>query len=109
MVSKSLNVPNDSKLHCCLLCVLVVFISRTSHSQYPRDAVASIDPLQTRMFTSPWALKREDEEFFMRTLDLVGSIVGQDIKLGTLFYTLNIVTPGSNLSAGARVGGWVVY
>ena len=64
-----------------------------------------MDPLQTRMFTSPWALKREDEEFFMRTLALVGKVVGQDIKLGTLFYTLNIVTPGASLSDRARVGG----
>ena len=67
--------------------------------------MGSFDPLQTRMFTSPWAVKREDEEFFMSTLGLVGAIVGQDIKLGTLFYTLNIITPGGNLSPQARVGG----
>jgi len=62
------------------------------------DQVSSFDPRKAYRFTSPWAAKLEDEEFFSRTLETVGSIIKDDVKLGTLYCTLLLATPGQNLS-----------
>ena len=64
----------------------------------------SFNPLATRVFHSPWAVRPEDEEFFTSTLTVLGKVVGQDTKLGTLFYTLVLFTPGAKLSQMSRVG-----
>ena len=37
------------------------------------------------LFASPWAKKLSDEEFFSQTLDSLGNIVRDDVKLGTLY------------------------
>jgi len=62
------------------------------------DQLSSFDPRKAYRFTSPWAAKLEDEEFFSRTLETVGSIIKDDVKLGTLYCTLLLATPGQNLS-----------
>jgi len=67
-----------------------------------KEAVRSFNPLKNKLFTSPWAVRREDEVFFSATLDLLGSLVGEDTKLGTLFCALVLLTPGANLSHRAR-------
>ena len=46
------------------------------------------------MFVSPWAQSREDEAYFCRTLDTLGAIVRDDVKLGTLYLLLVLATPG---------------
>ena len=69
-----------------------------------RHAMKSFNPLKTRVFLSPWAVRPEDEEFFTSTLTMLGKVVGQDTKLGTLFYTLVLFTPGAKLSQMSRVG-----
>ena len=65
-------------------------------------AIASFDPLNVPLFASPWAAKYEDEEFFSQTLETVGSIIKDDVKLGTLYCTLVLATPGINLSKAAQ-------
>jgi len=67
-----------------------------------KEAVRSFNPLKNKLFTSPWAVRREDEVFFSTTLDMLGSLVGEDTKLGTLFCALVLLTPGANLSHRAR-------
>ena len=69
-----------------------------NHQFLFRDQVSSFDPHKAYRFTSPWAAKLEDEEFFSRTLETVGSIIKEDVKLGTLYCTLLLATPGQNLS-----------
>merc|ERR1712013_848724 len=61
------------------------------------DLVSSFDPRNVVQFTSPWAAKFEDEVFFSRTIETVGSIIKDDVKLGTLYCTLLLATPGPNL------------
>lgn len=62
-----------------------------------RYAVKSFDPFSVGQFTSPWAVRYEDEEFFWNTLETVGNIVKDDVHLGALYSTLILVTPGANL------------
>ena len=69
----------------------------------------SFNPLATAAFLSPWAVRPEDEEFFTSTLTVLGKVVGQDTKLGTLFYTLVLFTPGAKLSQMSRVGTQTMY
>lgn len=66
------------------------------------DTVSSFDPLNVGIFVSPWAARLEDEVFFSRTMETVGSIIKDDIKLGTLYCTLLLATPGVNLSKAAQ-------
>ena len=68
-----------------------------------RSAVHSYDPLQQDIFTTPWAVHYEDELFFNKTVTLLGDIIKDDVKLGTLFMILILSTPGSCLSAEAQV------
>ena len=46
----------------------------------------------------------DDKSFFFRTLEAVGGLVKDDVKLGTLYCTLILATPGSSLSDASRVG-----
>ena len=50
------------------------------------------------MFPTPWALYKEDEDFFNTTLETLGQIVKDDLKLGTIFTRLVIATPGDEVS-----------
>ena len=61
------------------------------------------NPLNVEVFTAPWAENAEDEFFFKSTLELVGRLIGDDVKLGTLYAVLVLSTPGMNLSQTARV------
>lgn len=63
-----------------------------------RYALKSIDRYALAIFESPWAARREDEVFFTETLDHLGNIVKDDVKLGTIFVFLVLSTPGENLS-----------
>jgi len=63
-----------------------------------RYALKSIDHYALAIFESPWAARREDEVFFTETLDHLGNIVKDDVKLGTIFVFLVLSTPGENLS-----------
>lgn len=63
--------------------------------QNNRYAVRSLDPFSTGYYLSPWASSSEDEEFFMRTLEFLGSIVKDDLLLGALYSTLLLATPGA--------------
>ena len=69
---------------------------------YFSDLVSSFDPRNVIQFTSPWAAKFEDEVFFSRTIETVGSIIKDDVKLGTLYCTLLLATPGPNLSKASQ-------
>ena len=67
-----------------------------------RSVVPSFDPLQLDIFTTPWAVNYEDEVFFKKTVSLLGNIVKDDVKLGTLFMILILATPGACLSVEAQ-------
>jgi len=71
---------------------------------YPNDrsAVQSFDPLQLDIFTTPWAVNYDEEMFFNKTVTLLGSIIQDDVKLGTLFMILVLATPGATLSNQAQ-------
>ena len=46
-----------------------------------------------------------DEDIFLfNTLESVGSLVKDDVKMGTLYCTLILATPGAALSQASRVG-----
>ena len=68
-----------------------------------RNTPSSRDPMEVPFFTSPWAATPEDELFFISTLEKLGGIVQDDVKLGTLYITLILATPGAALSEKARV------
>ena len=55
------------------------------------------------IFTTPWAVNYDEEIFFKKTVRLLGSIVNDDVKLGTLFMILVLATPGASLSVEAQV------
>ena len=63
----------------------------------------SFDPLSVGQFTSQWAVRYKDEEFFWNTLETVGNIVKDDVHLGALYSTLILVTPGANLDQFTKV------
>jgi len=67
---------------------------------FPNDStpVPPFDPLQLDIFCSPWAVDRKDEVFFTHTVDHLGQLVGEDVKLGSLFMILVLTTPGQTLS-----------
>ena len=44
------------------------------------------------LFRSPWAKNLSNEEFFSQTLDTLGNIVRDDVKLGTLYMFLILAT-----------------
>ena len=50
------------------------------------------------LFRSPWAKNLSNEEFFSQTLDTLGNIVRDDVKLGTLYMLLILATPGESSS-----------
>ena len=45
------------------------------------------------MYKSPWARNKDDEEYFNDTLMTLGNLVKDDVKLGTLYTTLVLITP----------------
>ena len=55
------------------------------------------------MFDSPWANRPSDEDKFNHTMQTVGEIVKDDVKLGTLYVTLILATPGEELSQVTKV------
>merc|ERR1711915_338264 len=59
----------------------------------PRESLKSIDDFALSIFKSPWARKKSDEEFFNETLISLGNLVKDDVKLGTLYSTLVMITP----------------
>lgn len=61
----------------------------------------SHDPLESPIYTSPWH-RPQDELFLLSTLEQLGSIVKDDVKLGTLYVTLVLATPGAQLSDTAK-------
>ena len=54
------------------------------------------------LFHSPWAKNQSDEEFFTQTLDTLGNIVRDDVKLGTLYMLLILATPGQSASENLK-------
>ena len=56
-------------------------------------ALKSLDDYAIAIFKTPWARKPEDEEFFQHTLQTVGEIVKDDVKLGTIYIFLVLATP----------------
>ena len=63
----------------------------------------SCDPLDLPFFMFTPAANPENELFFVSTMDKLGRIVQDDVKLGTLYITLILATPGAELSEKARV------
>ena len=62
-----------------------------------RDQIPTIKSYGVEMlFRSPWAKNLSDEEFFSQTLDTLGNIVRDDVKLGTLYMLLILATPGES-------------
>ena len=72
-------------------------------TEFFRSVVPSYDPLQLDIFATPWAVDYENEVFFKKTVNLLGNIVKDDVKLGTLFMILILATPGTCLSVEAQV------
>jgi hypothetical protein len=68
-----------------------------------RYAVKSFDPFSVGNFTSPWAVRYEDEVFFLTTFESVGKIVKDDVHLGALYSTLILATPGAKLADDTKV------
>ena len=59
------------------------------------------------MFDSPWAKTTEDEVFFTNTLDTIGNIVRDDVKLGTLYLAITLLTPDGTISNDIKVVSWI--
>eukprot|EP00090_Calanus_glacialis_P047041 TRINITY_DN9527_c0_g1_i4.p1 TRINITY_DN9527_c0_g1~~TRINITY_DN9527_c0_g1_i4.p1 ORF type:complete len:389 (-),score=81.52 TRINITY_DN9527_c0_g1_i4:750-1853(-) len=69
-----------------------------------RFALSSTDPIGTfTQFHSPWAATYQDEKFFFDTVKTVGEEMKDDLKLGTLYSTLILSTPGARSSEQAKV------
>ena len=62
-------------------------------------ALKSLDDYAIAIFKTPWARKLEDEEFFQCTIQTVGEIVKDDVKLGTIYIFLVLATPSVDLEA----------
>ena len=76
----------------------VKFIKKTCNISF-RDHVPTIKSYGVEMlFQSPWAKNLSDEEFFTRTLDALGNIVRDDVKLSTLYMLLILASPGESAS-----------
>ena len=71
------------------------------YHKYFRSAVKSFDPFC--QFTSPWAVRYEDEVFVSTTLESVGTIVKDDVQLGALYSTIILATPGPKLTESVKV------
>ena len=54
------------------------------------------------LFQSPWAKNFSDEEFFSKTLDALGNIVRDDVKLSTLYMLLILASPGESASESLK-------
>lgn len=63
-----------------------------------RSTIRTYDPFSIGHFTSPWAVKYDDEVFFLSTLRTFADAMKDDINLSTLFLTLLLSTPGQKLS-----------
>ena len=68
-----------------------------------RNVLKSIDHFGPRIFSSPWAAQPSDEDMFNKTMEAVGDIVKDDVKLGTLYISLVLATPGAELSQETKV------
>ena len=83
-----------------------------------RHKTPTLDPFKLDIYHSPWAVTRQEEDFFKETvkvskkkyflyssvqIDDLGYFVGDDVKLGTLFMSLVLVTPLEPLP-GVEVG-----
>ena len=68
-----------------------------------RNVLKSIDHYGPRIFRSPWAAQPCDEDMFNKTMEAVGDIVKDDVKLGTLYITLVLASPGKELSQETKV------
>ena len=73
--------------------MLILLFIITSHIKRTRRAVPCINVFSP--FQSPWARKKEDEDYLSRTLTRLGEIVKDDVKLGTVYLTLVLATPPS--------------
>ena len=62
----------------------------------------SFDPLEELDRFWSAGERPSDVEFLVTTLEKLGGLVREDIKLGTLYMTLILATPGTRLSATAR-------
>jgi len=68
---------------------------------YNRHSVKSIDPAAHDLFD--WSVVSPSQRhFYSVTLDHLGQTVKDDVKLGSLFSTLILATPGARLSSAAR-------
>ena len=64
-----------------------------------------LSPLESKLDSCQSVITRlQDELFLLSTLEQLGSIVKDDVKLGTLYVTLVLATPGAQLSDTAKVG-----
>ena len=82
-----------------MIAILIILLAQTPS----RYAVKSFDPFSVGQFTSPWAVRHEDEDFFLNTVESVGSIVKDDVQLGALYSTLILATPGATLAEDTKV------
>ena len=86
MISKILDIGVKQKLCFCLS----NGIRSLQHLSRERDELFQVDP-------------SHDDIFFFRTLEAVGGLVKDDIKMGALFCTLILATPGATLSEASKV------
>ena len=81
MISKIFDIGVKTKLYFGLS----YGIRSLQHLSRERDELFQVDP-------------SHDDIFFFRTLEAVGGLVKDDIKMGALFSTLILATPGATLS-----------
>jgi len=62
------------------------------------ENVRSISLKDQERFTSPWAVKMEDEEKFERTIALIGRLLKDDLQLQALYHMFVMMCPSSNAS-----------
>jgi hypothetical protein len=68
-----------------------------------RYTLKSVDHFAPKIFNTPWACQPSDEDMFNKTMKTIGEIVKDDVKLGTLYISLVMATPGEELSDEAKV------
>ena len=56
-----------------------------------------------KIFDSPWAKNKADEDFFEHVMQTIGSIVKDDVKLGTMYATLLLAIPNEVLFPDVKV------
>ena len=69
-------------------------------NNYGRKTLRSIDDYA--LAKSHWARQQSDDYMFNMTMEAVGDMVKDEVKLGTLYATLVLATPGEEQTYVAK-------